>query len=71
MVSLEFFNDVIVSAALWSWSRLASNRKEYQEYLADNLTAFMCGLSRNSGKLNLQEPYGPVQVSTRIAKGDN
>jgi hypothetical protein len=28
---------------------------------ADNLTTFVCRLSRNSGSLNLQEPYVPVQ----------
>jgi hypothetical protein len=43
-----------------------SNTKEYQEYLlagkgrpmlrADNLTTFMCVLSRNSGSLNLLDP---------------
>jgi len=43
-----------------------SKRNEYQEYLlpgkskpmcrADNLTTFMCILSRNSGSLNLLDP---------------
>jgi hypothetical protein len=32
MVSLEFFIDIIISAALRPWGRLASNRNEYQEY---------------------------------------
>jgi hypothetical protein len=34
---------------------------------ADNLTFFMCELSRNSGSLNLQESFGPVQASTGTA----
>lgn len=33
---------------------------------ADNLTTFLCRLSRRSGSLNLLGPYGPVQVCTRI-----
>ena len=35
--------------------------------MADNLTTFMCRLSRNSGSLNLLEPSGPVQAYTAIA----
>jgi len=33
---------------------------------ADNLTTFMCRLSRNSGRLNLMEPSGPVQTINEI-----
>jgi hypothetical protein len=33
---------------------------------ADNLTTFMCRLSRNSGSLNLLTPYGPVQACNGI-----
>jgi hypothetical protein len=29
---------------------------------ADNLTTFMCRLSRHSGSLNLLEPQGPFQA---------
>ena len=29
--------------------------------MADNITTYMCRLSRNSGSLNLLKPYGPVQ----------
>jgi len=51
MVSLEFFIDIILPAALWPGLDSASNRNEYQEYLlgpvrrADTLTTFMCRLS--------------------------
>ena len=71
MVSLECFNDLTLLAAQWPWSRLASNRNEYQEYLADNLTTFMCGISRSSGKLKILQPYGPLQAFTGTAKGEN
>jgi len=32
MVSLEFFIDTILPAALWPWIDSDSNRCEYQEY---------------------------------------
>ena len=32
MVSLEFFIDIILLAALWPWVDSTSNRNEYQEY---------------------------------------
>jgi hypothetical protein len=32
MVSLDFFIDIILVAALWPWVNSASNRNEYQEY---------------------------------------
>jgi hypothetical protein len=34
---------------------------------ADNLTTFMCQLSRHSGSLNLLEPSGPIQACIGIA----
>jgi len=46
------------------------NKSEYHGYIlgvkavprADNLTAFMCLLSRNCGSLNFLERQGPVQA---------
>jgi hypothetical protein len=76
MVSLEFFIDIILPAAYDPGVDSASNRNEYQEYFlggkggchrADNLTTFMCQLSRCSGSLKLLETSGPVQVCNGIA----
>jgi hypothetical protein len=39
MRSLEFSVDLIVPSALWLWVDSVSNRIEYQESEADNLTA--------------------------------
>jgi len=33
----------------------------------DNLAPFKCRLSRNSGSLNLLEPYGHIQACTGMA----
>ena len=49
MVSLKFFIDIILRAAIWS---SVSNRNEYQEYFLGGkggLTTFMCRLSWNLG----------------------
>ena len=77
LVSLEFFIDIILLAALWPCSYSASKRNEYKEYFlgvwrwpvhrADNLTTFMCWLSRNVGASTSLEPSGPVQACNGIA----
>jgi len=68
MVSLEFFIDIILLAALWAWGWLSL----YQEWVpgifpggvkaagawADNLTTFMCRLSRNLGASTSLNPQG-------------
>ena len=33
IVSLEFFIDIILPAALWHWGHSASNRNEHQGYI--------------------------------------
>jgi hypothetical protein len=60
MLSLKFFIDIILPAALWPGVDLASNRNE--KWNADNLTTFL-----KSGNLNLLEPSGPVQACSGIA----
>jgi hypothetical protein len=74
MGSLAFLIDLILPAALWPWVRLIKIRTrdislgiKRPVHMADKLAIFMCRLSRNSGSLNLVEPYGLVQICTGIA----
>jgi len=75
-MSLEFFIDIILSAALWHWGDSTSNRNEYEEYFlggqrrpvrkSDNLTTVLCRLFRNTGSLSFLETLGPVQACNGI-----
>jgi len=77
--SIEFFTNLILPAALWSWDGAASDGNEYQEYFlgvkaagrpvcgADNLTTFMCRLSRSSEILGVLECSESVQDSIGFA----
>ena len=76
IVSLEFFIDVILLAALWPWDRITVTN-EYQEYFLggksgrcvglDNLTTFMCRLSWNLGASTCWNPQGLSRPCTGIA----
>jgi hypothetical protein len=77
MVSLEFFVNIILPAALYSPGvDSASNRKEYQEYFLKVKEAgakdcqpyhLHMPIVLKSGSLNLLEPSGPVQACNGIA----
>ena len=77
MVSLEFFIDIILPAALRLWGvDSASNRNEYQEYFLGVKAAGASGwhpyhlhvpIVLKSGSLNLLEPSEPVQACNGIA----
>ena len=64
MVSLRFFIEIILPAALWPRCLLSLLQKWVRT--ADNLTTFMRRLSRNSGGFNLLEPSGPAQACRGI-----
>jgi hypothetical protein len=77
MVSLEFFIDIIIPAALFSCGvDSASSTNEYQECFLGVKAAdayswqpqhLHVSIVMKSGSLNLLEPSGPVQASNGIA----
>jgi len=42
---MEFFIDIILPAALWSWGDSASNRNKYQEYFLKDKDGRCVGLT--------------------------
>jgi len=66
MVSLEFFIDIILRAALWPWVDLASNRNEYQEYFLRGKGGLCLGLatliSSCAASLEIWKPHGLSRV---------
>jgi len=76
MVSLEFFIDIILPAALWPWADSDSNRNEYQVYFLGVKSVAAWGwqpyhlqvpIVLKSGSLKFLEPSGSVQVCNGIA----
>jgi len=68
MLSLEFFIDLFLPAALWLWGQLT----RYQEYFLRGKDGwqsyyFYVPIALKSGSLNLLEPSGNVQACTWIA----
>jgi hypothetical protein len=80
MRSLRFFIDLILQSSLWPWGRLwhltemctrnislgVGGYRWPEMCRADNLTNFMCRLSVHSGRHNLVETWGPLQVCNEI-----
>jgi hypothetical protein len=77
MVSIEFFIDIILPAALWRWCRLRPQKKWLARIFPEVVKAAGAyGWQRyhhhvptvlKSGSLSLLEPSGPVQALTGIA----
>jgi hypothetical protein len=70
---LEFFIYIYLQPALWPWTQplteISTRNISWgvKAAGADNLTTFMCRLSRNLGASNSWNPKGPVQACNEIA----
>jgi hypothetical protein len=66
MVSLQFFIDIILLAALWPWGDSAPNTNEYQEYFLGGKGGRCVGLTTLSPScvdcLEMWEPQPPGTV---------
>ena len=76
MVSLEFFIDIILPAALWLWGRLRLLTEMSTRNISWGVKAagvldwpyhLHVPIVMKSGRLNFLGPSGPVQACTRIA----
>jgi len=64
-MSLKFFFDIILPAALWLWVDSASNRNEYQEYFPGSKCGGYVGLTTlPSSCANCLEIWEPQPAGT-------
>jgi len=67
MVSLEFFIDITLMAALWPWVNSASNRHDSQEYFLEGKSSWHIGLTTLppscANHLEIWKPQPPGTLS--------